>query len=55
MTAEIGDQTCDATATTIDGVDRDPVCAMLTADHPVSADHKAATDRTIPVVALVRS
>lgn len=55
VTVEIGDQTYDATATTIDGDERAPVWATLKESYPFFAEHEAATDRTIPVVALIRS
>lgn len=55
VTVEVGDETYDATATPIDGPERAPVWAMLTQQYPFFADHEAATDRTIPVVALTRA
>jgi deazaflavin-dependent oxidoreductase (nitroreductase family) len=55
VTVEIGEESYDATATTVDGAEREPVWTMLKAHYPFFADHEAATDRTIPVVALTRS
>lgn len=55
VTVEIGDQTYDAVATTIVGEERAAVWAMLKENYPFFADHEAATHRTIPVVALIKS
>jgi deazaflavin-dependent oxidoreductase (nitroreductase family) len=52
---EIGDETYPARATTLAGDERERTWAMLKRIYPFFADHEAATDRTIPVVALTRT
>ena len=54
VTVEVGDETYEATATATEGADRARVWAMLKQEYPFFADHEAATERTIPVVALTR-
>ena len=54
VTVEVGTETYDATASTIGGDEREQVWAMLKTNYPFFADHERKTERTIPVVALVR-
>ncbi|NMN97269.1 nitroreductase/quinone reductase family protein [Antrihabitans stalactiti] len=54
VTVEVGTEIYEATASTIDGEEREHVWAMLKANYPFFADHEAKTDRIIPVIALVR-
>ena len=55
VTVEIGDENYPALATPTTGEDRERLWATLEELYPVLADHQAAaTDRTIPVVALTR-
>jgi deazaflavin-dependent oxidoreductase (nitroreductase family) len=51
---EIGDESYDATASTLTGSERDGLWTILKKEYPFFADHEAATDRVIPVVALRR-
>jgi deazaflavin-dependent oxidoreductase (nitroreductase family) len=52
---EVGDESGaarPATATTLEGAERVALWEMLKATYPFFAEHEAATERTIPVVAL---
>jgi deazaflavin-dependent oxidoreductase (nitroreductase family) len=56
VTIEVGDESGaarPATAITLEGDERTRVWQMLNATYPFFAEHEAATERTIPVVALV--
>ena len=55
VVVEIGDQTYPARATTLVGKERERTWEMLKRIYPFFTDHEAATDRTIPVVALTRT
>jgi deazaflavin-dependent oxidoreductase (nitroreductase family) len=52
VTVEIGDETYVATATALEGDERTRIWTMLKDAYPFFADHEAATERVIPVVAL---
>jgi len=54
VTVEIGADIYDATATPTEGDDRAALWTMLKQTYPFFADHEAATDRIIPVIALTR-
>lgn len=54
VTVEIGDERYAAVATPTSGADRERAWSMLKQTYPFLADHEAATERTIPVVALTR-
>ncbi|GEL23905.1 hypothetical protein PSU4_28590 [Pseudonocardia sulfidoxydans NBRC 16205] len=54
VTVEIGDETYDASATTLTGDDRTRTWALLKQTYPFFADHEAQTSREIPVVELSR-
>lgn len=54
VTVEVGAETYDALAIPIEGDDRERAWPTITAAYPEFADHEAATDRVIPVVALSR-
>ncbi|WP_433660531.1 nitroreductase family deazaflavin-dependent oxidoreductase [Nocardia sp. CA-128927] len=54
VTVEVGDETYDAVATPLTGVERDHMWTMLKQLYPFFADHETKTDRTIPVVSLTR-
>ena len=51
---ELADESYDAVATALTGVERDRAWTELKQLYPFFADHEAATTRTIPVVALTR-
>jgi deazaflavin-dependent oxidoreductase (nitroreductase family) len=51
---EIGTDSFTATATTLEGEERDRFYARMTAAAPVFAEYRARTEREIPVVALER-
>lgn len=55
VTVELGDETYDATATTIEGEERAQLWSTLKESYPFFADHEAMTGRSIPVVALTRA
>lgn len=50
---EIGSTEFDATATPLEGDDREQVFARIVAGYPFFADHQAQVSREIPVVELV--
>jgi len=56
VTVEVGDEpggaARPATAVTVEGGERTALWEMVKATYPFFADHEAATERTIPVVAL---
>lgn len=52
VTVEVGAETYEAMATTIEGEERTQVWDMLKKNYPFFAEHEAQTERTIPVVAL---
>jgi deazaflavin-dependent oxidoreductase (nitroreductase family) len=55
VTVEVGDESGaarPATATPLEGAEREPVWEMLKATYPFFAEHERKTTRTIPVVAL---
>lgn len=54
-TAEIGTETFEVKATTIDGAERDELYARMVAIAPGFAEYEAKTSRRIPVLALYRS
>lgn len=55
VVVEIGDETYDAVATTLDGEERERVWADVVALYPFFTDHQAKTSRRIPLVALTRA
>ncbi len=55
VTVEIAHENYPAIATPTTGADRERVWAMLKQTYPFFADHEAATERTIPVVALTKA
>ena len=55
VTVEVGTERFDATATVLEGPDRDRVFAAIAADSPTAREYQAKAGRTIPVVALDRS
>ncbi|WP_280499313.1 nitroreductase family deazaflavin-dependent oxidoreductase [Nocardia cyriacigeorgica] len=55
VVVEVGDETYDAFATTLDGEERERIWAMLKQAYPWFADHEQKTERVIPVVALTRA
>jgi deazaflavin-dependent oxidoreductase (nitroreductase family) len=55
VAVEAGNERFDATATALQGAERDQVWAMLKENYPFFAEHEAKTDRVIPVVALTRA
>jgi deazaflavin-dependent oxidoreductase (nitroreductase family) len=54
VTVEIGDETFDAAAVTIEGAERQRLWAWIVEQYPFFAEHQAKTTRQIPVVALSR-
>ena len=55
VTVEVGDETYEATATTVGGAERERLWAMLTQAYPFLAEHETKAGRTIPVVELRRA
>lgn len=55
VTVEIGDEKYQGVTATLEGAERDRVWAVLKEHYPFFAEHEARTDRTIPVVELIRS
>ena len=55
VTVEVGAETYAATATPLGADERDEVWGEQTVEHPNFADYQKKTDRTIPVVAIVRN
>jgi deazaflavin-dependent oxidoreductase (nitroreductase family) len=55
VTVELDAESYDAVATPLAGAERDRVWAELKRLYPFFVDHEAATQRTIPVVALTRA
>ena len=56
VTVEVGDDTCEAVATPLEGEEHKRYWAILKELYPFFADHEAtAGGRTIPVVALTRA
>jgi deazaflavin-dependent oxidoreductase (nitroreductase family) len=51
---EVGPDSYDVTATVLEGAERDRVFAEQARRYPGFAEYQAGTERTIPVVALVR-
>ncbi|MEV6924323.1 nitroreductase family deazaflavin-dependent oxidoreductase [Dactylosporangium sp. NPDC051485] len=54
VTVEMEGEEFPATATPTAGADRDALFARIAERYPFFTDHQAGTDRTIPVVELVR-
>ncbi len=54
VTLEVGAETFDATATVVQGGERDRLFARHAAQYPGFAEYQANTTRTIPVIALER-
>jgi deazaflavin-dependent oxidoreductase (nitroreductase family) len=54
VTVEVGQERFAATATVLDGPDRDRVFAAIVQRAPTAGEYQAKTARTIPVVALDR-
>ncbi len=54
VTVEVGTETFAATATVLQGEERDRIYARQAALVPMFADYQTRTDRIIPVVALTR-
>jgi deazaflavin-dependent oxidoreductase (nitroreductase family) len=54
VTVELGDETFDATASVVDGAERDRVFDLQKQAMPGFADYETKTDRVIPVVELTR-
>ncbi len=54
VTVEVGSETYEATATTLEREERDLVYAKQSAAYPQFGGYEEKTDRVIPVVALVR-
>lgn len=55
VTVEIGSERYAAVAVPTTGADRERLWSMLKQTYPFFADHEAATQRSIPVVALTRA
>lgn len=55
VTVEVGDERYEARATPLTGAEHEQVWQTLIELYPFFADHQANTERTIPVVALVRA
>lgn len=55
VTVEVGTETYSATATPLEGAERDEKYAEQARRYPGFAEYEAKTDRVIPVVALVRT
>jgi deazaflavin-dependent oxidoreductase (nitroreductase family) len=54
VTVEVGAQTYDALAIPTEGDERERLWALIKSAYPFFADHEAATERVIPVVAISR-
>ena len=54
VTVEVGAETYDATATIIEGAERQRLWAMVVERYPFFAEHQANVTRQIPVIALRR-
>ena len=54
VTVEVGDQTFEATATTVTGPERDQIYAEQASRYPGFAEYETKTTRVIPVVLLTR-
>ncbi len=54
VTVEVGADSYEATATPLEASERDVVWAAQAAEHPNFADYQEKTERTIPVVAIVK-
>jgi deazaflavin-dependent oxidoreductase (nitroreductase family) len=54
VTVEVAGETYPATATALDGAERDERFAWISAQYPFFTEHQAGVRRQIPVVALVR-
>jgi deazaflavin-dependent oxidoreductase (nitroreductase family) len=55
VVVEVGDETYDAHATPLDGVERERVWTMLEQAYPFFADHEIKAGRVIPFVAITRA
>ena len=55
VTIEIGSETVSGTAVELAGQERDDVYARQGVDLPFFAEYQAGTERTIPVIEIVRS
>jgi deazaflavin-dependent oxidoreductase (nitroreductase family) len=55
VTVEVGNETYEAVAASLEGEERDRLWAMLKQTYPFFADHETSTSRAIPVVALTRA
>ena len=54
VTVEVGSETYEATASSLQGEERDRVYAKMAAALPVYGEYQEKTDRVIPVVAIAR-
>jgi len=54
VVVEVSAETYEATATPLEGEERDRLWALLTETYPFFAEHEAGLARAIPVVALTR-
>jgi deazaflavin-dependent oxidoreductase (nitroreductase family) len=54
VTVEVGTERFEATATVLQGAERERVFATIADDSPTVREYQAMTERTIPVVALDR-
>ena len=54
VTVEVGTERFEATATVLEGAERERVFAAIAHDSPTVRKYQAMTERTIPVVALDR-
>ncbi|HZU66631.1 MAG TPA: nitroreductase family deazaflavin-dependent oxidoreductase [Ktedonobacteraceae bacterium] len=54
VTVEVGSETYDATASVVEGEERQRVWNRIVESYPFFADHQAKVTRQIPVVALIR-
>ena len=52
VTVEVGDQTYQALASTLDGAEHEELWELLKRQYPFFAEHETKTSRRIPVVAL---
>jgi deazaflavin-dependent oxidoreductase (nitroreductase family) len=55
VTVEVGDESYEAVATTLEGDEREREWTTVKQAYRFFADHETKTDRTIPVVALTRA
>jgi deazaflavin-dependent oxidoreductase (nitroreductase family) len=55
VTVEIGPETYEATASVLEGAERERLWATIVAQYPFFAEHQAKISRRIPVIALERT